>query len=125
MNDNGRLLVRGVHKSYPTPGEPLVVLRDVSLELAPGDSVAVVGPSGSGKSTLLNIIGTLDRPTDGSVKLGDVDVLALDLPDLARFRARRVGFVFQDHHLLPQCSAVENVLLPRLALIHSLNLGVD
>jgi lipoprotein-releasing system ATP-binding protein len=104
-----------VHKSYPTPGEPLVVLRGVSLSLAPRESLAIVGPSGSGKSTLLNIVGTLDRPTSGSVTLGGVDPFTLNANALAEFRSTRVGFIFQDHHLLPQCTAVENVLLPKLA----------
>ena len=113
---DGMLRVVGLHKRYPTPGEPLVVLRDVSLDLRAGESLAIVGPSGSGKSTLLNIIGTLDRPTEGTVTLAGVDPFALTANDLARFRAERVGFVFQDHHLLPQCTAVENLLLPRLAL---------
>jgi lipoprotein-releasing system ATP-binding protein len=104
-----------VHKSYPTPGEPLIVLRGVSLSIAAGESLAIVGPSGSGKSTLLNILGTLDRPTSGSVVLDGVDPFTLNASDLARFRSTRVGFIFQDHHLLPQCTAAENVLLPRLA----------
>jgi lipoprotein-releasing system ATP-binding protein len=104
-----------VHKSYPTPGEPLVVLRGVSLSLSPRESLAIVGPSGSGKSTLLNILGTLDRPTSGSVTLGGVDPFTLNANQLAEFRSTRVGFIFQDHHLLPQCTAVENVLLPKLA----------
>jgi lipoprotein-releasing system ATP-binding protein len=110
-----RLHARDVAKEYPTPAEPLVVLRDVSLDLSPGDSVAVVGPSGSGKSTLLNILGTLDRPTRGTVRLGDVDPFSLSEKKLAEFRSRYVGFVFQEHHLLPQCTALENVLLPRIA----------
>jgi len=113
---DGALRVAALHKRYPTPAAPLVVLRGVSLELRAGDSLAIVGPSGSGKSTLLNIIGTLDRPTEGTVTLGGVDPFALTANDLARFRAERVGLVFQDHHLLPQCTALENVLLPRLAL---------
>src|SRR3954466_8624910 len=110
------LRVSGLYKEYPTPGEPLVVLREIDLALAPGESVAVVGPSGSGKSTLLNILGTLDRPTRGHVRLDGVDPFALSAHELARFRGQRVGFIFQDHHLLPQCTALENVLLPRLAL---------
>jgi lipoprotein-releasing system ATP-binding protein len=110
------LRVVGLHKRYPTPAEPLVVLRDVSLSLRAGDSLAIIGPSGSGKSTLLNILGTLDRPTDGAVSLNGVDPFALAPDALARFRAEKIGFIFQDHHLLPQCSAIENVLLPRLAL---------
>jgi lipoprotein-releasing system ATP-binding protein len=114
--NEGELRVTGLHKSYPTPAEPLVVLRGVSLELCPTESLAIVGPSGSGKSTLLNILGTLDRPTEGKVELAGVLPFTLGANDLARFRAERIGFVFQDHHLLPQCTALENVLLPRLAL---------
>jgi lipoprotein-releasing system ATP-binding protein len=110
------LRVSDLHKSYPTPTDPLVVLRGVSLTMRPGESLAIVGPSGSGKSTLLNILGTLDRPSGGTVTLGDVNPFALAPAELARFRAERIGFVFQDHHLLPQCTAIENVLLPRLAL---------
>jgi lipoprotein-releasing system ATP-binding protein len=112
----GELRVSGLHKSYPTPAEPLVVLRGVTLEMLPPESLAVVGPSGSGKSTLLNILGTLDRPTEGAVTLASVAPFSLNANELARFRAERVGFIFQDHHLLPQCTALENVLLPRLAL---------
>jgi lipoprotein-releasing system ATP-binding protein len=110
------LRVAGLHRSYPTPAEPLVVLRDIALEMHPGESLAIVGPSGSGKSTLLNILGTLDRPTTGTVTLAGVEPFSLDANDLARFRAERVGFVFQDHHLLPQCTALENAMLPRLAV---------
>src|SRR5438105_7750462 len=109
------LQVIDLHKQYPAPAEPLVVLRGISLEMSPGDSLAIVGPSGSGKSTLLNILGTLDRPTTGTVLLGAVDPFALDETALAGFRSRHVGFIFQDHHLLPQCTALENVLLPRIA----------
>ncbi len=109
------LRVADVYKEYPTPGEPLVVLRGVSLELRPGESLAIVGPSGSGKSTLLNILGTLDRPTRGSVTLGNVDPFTLSSNDLAKFRSGRVGFIFQDHHLLPQCTAAENVMVAKLA----------
>ncbi len=105
-----------IHKQYPTPTEPLVVLRSVDLRLSPGDSLAIVGPSGSGKSTLLNILGTLDRPSSGGVTLDGIDPFALNERDLAAFRGRRVGFVFQDHHLLPQCTALENVLMARLAI---------
>jgi lipoprotein-releasing system ATP-binding protein len=110
------LSVINLRKEYPTPAEPLVVLRGVSFSLAPGDRLAVIGPSGSGKSTLLNILGTLDHPTSGSVTLEGVDPFSLKPKDLARFRSTRIGFVFQDHHLLPQCNALENVLVPRLAL---------
>src|SRR5687767_15773014 len=87
-----------LYKSYPTPAEPLVVLRGVSLSLAPGETLAIVGPSGSGKSTLLNILGTLDHPTGGSVTVDGVDPFGLSAADLAKFRSTRVGFIFQDHH---------------------------
>ncbi len=113
--DDMVLAVEGVRKEYDSPAGRLVVLEDASFRLAPGESVAIVGPSGAGKSTLLNIIGSLDKPTAGSVRLGDVEVGALKGASLAEFRSRSVGFVFQDHHLLPQCSALENVLLPTLA----------
>lgn len=109
------LTVENVTKEYPTPAEPLVVLCGVSLSLSPGESLAIVGPSGSGKSTLLAILGALDRPTSGKVKLGSIDPFALDDRGLAEFRRDRVGFVFQDHHLLPQLSVLENVLVPLLA----------
>jgi lipoprotein-releasing system ATP-binding protein len=110
-----QLVVENVTKEYPTRGEPLVVLRGVSLELAAGENLAIVGPSGSGKSTLLNVIGTLDTPTSGRVLLGGEDPAGLKEAALARFRSRNIGFVFQDHHLLPQCSVLENVLVPTIA----------
>jgi lipoprotein-releasing system ATP-binding protein len=91
------------------------VLRGVDLELAAGEALAITGPSGSGKSTLLHIIGTLEAPTSGSVEVDGEDPFARPEPELARFRNRVVGFVFQDHHLLPQYTVLENVLLPTLA----------
>ncbi|MDE2887829.1 MAG: ABC transporter ATP-binding protein [Gemmatimonadota bacterium] len=91
------------------------VLRDVSFEVSRGQSVAVVGPSGSGKSTLLHVIGTLDMPSSGRVAFDGRDPYALPGKELARFRNQGIGFVFQDHHLLPQFSVLENVLLPTLA----------
>ena len=109
------LRVRDLHKEYPTPAEPLSILRGVNLDLSPGESLAILGPSGSGKSTLLHILGTLDRPTRGTVTLGDTHPFTLSPNALAQFRANKVGFVFQDHHLLPQCTALENILLARLA----------
>jgi len=109
------LQVDDVRKDYPSRDEPLVVLRGVSLELAAGQKLAILGPSGSGKSTLLNILGTLEPPTAGRVVLDGQDVAQLSEPELAAFRNRRIGFVFQDHHLLPQCTALENVLLPTVA----------
>ena len=93
----------------------VAVLRDVSLSMLPGESAAIVGPSGSGKSTLLNLIGTLDRPTRGLVRLDGEDLERMDDTRLAWVRNRKIGFVFQSHHLLPQCSVLENVLVPTLA----------
>lgn len=116
MSTTPGLNVAELHKAYPTPAEPLVVLRGVGLEMRAGQSLAIVGPSGSGKSTLLNIIGTLDRPTSGQVCLDGVDPFTLGAKDLSIFRGRHIGFVFQEHHLLPQCTAIENVLVPRLAV---------
>ncbi len=110
------LTVTSLTREYPTPGEPLMVLRNLNLTLAAGEAAAIVGPSGSGKSTLLNIIGTLDAPTNGAVRLGDIDPFALSRQAAAHFRGTHIGFVFQDHHLLPQCTAIENVLLPALAI---------
>jgi len=110
-----QLHVENVSKQYPTRGEPLAVLRDVSLRLDRGQNLAIVGPSGSGKSTLLSIIGALELPSGGRVVLDGQDPAELDEPRLAAFRNRRIGFVFQDHHLLPQCSVLENVLVPTVA----------
>lgn len=111
------LVLRELTKRFPRPDGPdLTVLDGVSCTIAQSETVAIVGPSGSGKSTLLNLVGALDTPTSGQVLLGSTDVTALAGSALARFRASSVGFVFQDHHLLPQLSAVENVLLPALAL---------
>jgi lipoprotein-releasing system ATP-binding protein len=118
------LVARGIKREYPTRGEPLCVLRGVDLEVAAGRGVAIMGPSGSGKSTLLHILGTLDRPTDGTVRIDGRDPFALDERGLAAFRAETIGFVFQDHHLLPQCSAVENVLIPTLATDGRTNAGM-
>ena len=108
------LVVENVSKEYPTRTGALSILRGVSLTLERGAAVAVMGPSGSGKSTLLHILGTLDRPTGGTVELDGTDPFALAEPELAAFRNARIGFVFQDHHLLPQCSVLENVLIPTL-----------
>jgi lipoprotein-releasing system ATP-binding protein len=109
------LIVRDVTRSFPTRAEPLSVLAGCSLELKSGQNMAIVGPSGSGKSTLLYIVGTLDRPTSGTITLDGQDPFALDEPGLARFRNARIGFVFQDHYLLPQCTVLENALMPALA----------
>lgn len=109
------LQVSQLCKDYPTRSGALSVLRGVSFELQRGEALAVMGPSGSGKSTLLHILGTLDRPTSGTVRLEGKDPFALSEPELADFRNGNIGFIFQDHHLLPQCSVLENVLIPTLA----------
>lgn len=109
------LVVEHVQKSFATRGEPLVVLRDASFRLTAGESAAILGPSGSGKSTLLHIIGALDTPTAGSVQVAGQNPANLPENELARFRNRHIGFVFQDHFLLPQLTVLENVLIPALA----------
>jgi lipoprotein-releasing system ATP-binding protein len=101
-------------KSYPTPAGELTVLRDVTLSLSAGDAACVMGPSGSGKSTLLYILGGLEPPTSGTVQLDGKDPYALSANALAAFRNHDVGFVLQDHCLLPQCTVLENVLVPTL-----------
>lgn len=109
------LQVQELSKDYPTRNEPLAVLRDISFEIPLGQSVAILGPSGCGKSTLLQILGTLQRPTAGTMRLAGTDPFDLGEAKLAEFRNEQVGFIFQDHHLLPQLSALENVLLPAIA----------
>jgi lipoprotein-releasing system ATP-binding protein len=106
------LEVLGLRKSYPTPTGPLEVLAGVDLALAPGTLTALLGASGAGKSTLLHCVGSLDRPDAGVVKIGGRDLFAFDGGELARFRSRTMGFVFQFHHLLPEFSALENVMMP-------------
>jgi lipoprotein-releasing system ATP-binding protein len=108
------LHVAHLTKEYPTPRGPLTVLSDVSFSLAPGDAAAVMGPSGSGKSSLLYLLGTLEPPSSGTMTLDGQDPFALVPADLAAFRNTAVGFVFQDHCLLPQCTVLENVLIPTL-----------
>jgi len=103
-----------VTKDYPGAPAPARVLTGVDLRVAPGESLAIIGPSGCGKSTLLNIIGTLDTPTSGSLTFDGRDLLTLGDSDRAQFRNQSIGFVFQLHHLLPQCTALENVLAPSL-----------
>jgi lipoprotein-releasing system ATP-binding protein len=106
--------VKALAKSYATPRGPLPILNGVSLTLDRGDAIAIMGPSGSGKSTLLYILGALDSPTSGTVTLDGQDPFALGEREQAMFRNQRIGFVFQDHSLLPQCSVLENVLAPTL-----------
>jgi lipoprotein-releasing system ATP-binding protein len=106
--------VQQVAKTYEAPGGPLKVLTEVTFTLPPGESAAIMGPSGSGKSSLLYVLGGLEPPTSGRVTLGGQNPYELDGDGLAAFRNRQVGFVFQDHCLLPQCTVIENVLVPTL-----------
>ena len=111
------LEMRGVTKTYSAAADApeTPVLRGIDLRVNPGESVAIVGPSGSGKSTLINLIGALDIPTTGSIVLDGTDLSKLGEAELARVRSREVGIIFQLHHLLPQCTVLENVLIPTLA----------
>lgn len=118
MSTDGPLLrLEQVTKDYASAGgtTPVQVLRAISLDLAAGESIAIIGPSGSGKSTLLNIIGALDHPASGRVWLEGQDLSRLDDTALAALRNRHIGFIFQAHHLLPYCTVLENVLVPTLA----------
>ena len=108
------LEARSVSKSYPTARGPLPILSDVSLTLDQGDAISIVGPSGTGKSTLLYILGALEPPTSGSVTLDGKNPFTLSDKELSAFRNKEVGFVFQDHCLLPQCTVLENVLIPTM-----------
>ena len=108
------LNVSGVGKQYPTPRGPLTVLSDVSFTLSPGDAAAITGPSGSGKSSLLYMLGALEPPSQGTITLDGRNPFDLGAAALADFRNSSIGFVFQDHCLLPQCSVLENVLVPTL-----------
>jgi lipoprotein-releasing system ATP-binding protein len=109
------LVTRGLTKRYSSPGGDLSILEGVDLSLERGSALAIVGPSGAGKSTLLYLLGALDSPTTGTMTLLGDDPHAMNPTQQAAFRNRHVGFVFQDHHLLPQCTVMENVLIPTLA----------
>jgi len=102
-------------KTYETPGESIQVLDRLDLTLAAGETAAIVGPSGSGKSTLLNLLGALDRPTSGSIRIGEQDISTYTEKQAAAFRNQSLGFIFQQQHLLPQLNVLENVLVPRLS----------
>ena len=108
------LEVEKVSKEYPTPAGPLRIVSEVTLSLPPGSAVSIMGPSGSGKSTLLYLIGALEPPSSGTITLNGQNPFSLNPKQLAAFRNRQIGFVFQDHCLLPQCSVIENVLTPTL-----------
>ncbi len=114
MNKQPILVTRNLVKNYPTAGGTLEVLSGIDLVIYAGEIVAIVGPSGVGKSTLLHILGALDRPTAGEVEIDGAAVSSLDDRALAQFRNRTVGFVFQFHHLLPEFTALENVMMPAL-----------
>lgn len=110
-----RLLVSDLTKTFGDGDSAVRVLTGANLEAATGESIAIMGPSGSGKSTLLHCVGTLEPPTAGSVRIGDIDPFALREAEIARFRNESIGFVFQDHHLLPQYTVLENTILPTVA----------
>src|SRR6188474_2836935 len=112
--DTDLLKVENLSKEYSTPAGPLSIVSDVSLSLPPGAAVSIMGPSGSGKSTLLYMLGALEPPSRGTVTLNGQNPFLLNARELAAFRNQQIGFVFQDHCLLPQCSVIENVLTPTL-----------
>ena len=115
--DNAVVLrLENVYKQYESEdSSPVKVLKGISLTVKRGNSIAIVGPSGCGKSTLLNILGSLDSPTSGNIQLDGQELANLSEPELATVRNQKIGFIFQSHHLLPQCSVLENVLVPTLA----------
>ncbi|MDA7863431.1 ABC transporter ATP-binding protein [Akkermansiaceae bacterium] len=107
--------LRNLSVSYETPAGPVPVLSDLDIEITDGQAIAIVGPSGSGKTTLLNVIGAMLPPTSGEVTVGGENISSLSEKEAAKFRNRQLGFVFQQHYLLPQLTVLENVLVPRLA----------
>lgn len=110
------LSAKSISKSYASAaGNELAILEEINLDLTQEDSASIVGPSGCGKSTLLSILGTLDSPSGGTVLMDNVNPFELDDTKLAEFRSKNIGFIFQDHHLLPQCTVLENVLVPFLS----------
>jgi lipoprotein-releasing system ATP-binding protein len=111
---NPLILVRGLTRNFPTAGGRVDVLRGIDLDIAGGERVAVIGASGAGKTTFMHILGALDHPTAGTVRFAGDDIFCLQGPALDAFRNRTVGFVFQFHHLLPEFSALENVMMPAL-----------
>lgn len=112
---NAMIEADGLTKTYACPGEDVEVLKGLDLRVDAGQAVAVIGPSGSGKTTLLNLLGVLEHPSGGTIRIGGELVTAYTPQEATRFRNRSLGFVFQQHHLLPQLTVLENVLVPRLA----------
>lgn len=110
--------LENINKSYPIgdTGNSKKVLDGISMQISTGETLSIMGPSGSGKSTLLNIIGTLDRPDNGDIAYGEKSLNGLNEKELTNFRNQKIGFIFQMHHLLPQCSVLENILIPTLPL---------
>ncbi len=121
QNESNQLVVRNLVKEFVTSTGHLRILDDVSVEMDAGDTLAVIGPSGSGKSTFLHIVGTLDTATSGTIDLLGKNPFHLTEPELAGFRNQNIGFVFQEHHLLPQLSALENTLIPAIACANNHN----
>jgi lipoprotein-releasing system ATP-binding protein len=108
------LRIENIYKDFENNGRLIQVLKGIDLQVLPGESLAITGPSGAGKSTLLNIMGTLEKPSNGNVFFNDIDVYETDETDLCRIRNREIGFVFQSHHLLPEFNAKENAMIPAL-----------
>jgi lipoprotein-releasing system ATP-binding protein len=108
------LEARGLVKGYPSGGLYLPVLQETDLDVAEGEMIAILGASGVGKSTLLHVLGTLDEPEKGHLRVGTEDVFSLAEPDRTRLRNRTIGYIFQFHHLLPEFTAIENVMMPLL-----------
>jgi lipoprotein-releasing system ATP-binding protein len=115
------LEIKKLTKSFPTAEGILQVLSGIELSFRPGEAISIMGPSGSGKSTFLYILGALEPPTEGTVQLDGINPYQLSEDDLSRFRNQKVGFIFQDHCLLPQCSVLENVLIPTMVAHNSRN----
>ena len=111
---NTHIKIEGLHKSFIIDSTTLQVVKGIDMEIKKGEMIAIIGASGVGKSTLLHIIGTLDRPTEGKVLFDGNDIFKLDSEELARFRNKKIGFVFQFHHLLPEFTALENTMMPAL-----------
>lgn len=109
------IAVRNLSMVYQTPGESIRVLRELNLTVSAGEAIAIIGPSGSGKTTLLNLLGALDRPSAGTIRIAGRDIAQATVEEARRFRNRSLGFIFQQHYLLPQLTVLENVLVPRLA----------